>query len=151
MIWARLSRSARICFSMASRMSRGGLMSCSSTRFTFTPHLLLASSRMLAQLGVDGVAAGKALVQVQFADHVTQGGLGQLFDGQWQVLDLVHRLHGVHDLEVEQGVDLRAHVVLGDHVLLGEVVHGLAQVDAFLLHELHVLVAIGQVAAEAVR
>src|SRR6058998_692145 len=43
---ARRSRSARICFSIASRMSRGGLMSLSSTRLTFDPHLCVASSRI---------------------------------------------------------------------------------------------------------
>ena len=47
MIWARRVRSARICFSIASLMSVGGLMSCSSTRFTLTPHLLVASSKMV--------------------------------------------------------------------------------------------------------
>ena len=47
MIWARRVRSARICFSIASLMSVGGLMSCNSTRFTLTPHLLVASSRIV--------------------------------------------------------------------------------------------------------
>src|SRR2546422_899543 len=51
-IAARRSRSARICFSMASRMSRGGLMSLSSTRLTFAPHLCVASSRISRSLAL---------------------------------------------------------------------------------------------------
>src|SRR5436189_163958 len=51
-IAARRSRSARICFSMASRMSRGGLMSFSSTRLTFAPHLWVASSRISRSLAL---------------------------------------------------------------------------------------------------
>ena len=43
-ICARLLRSACICFSMAVNTDEGGVMSCSSTRFTFTPHLSVASS-----------------------------------------------------------------------------------------------------------
>ena len=43
-ICARLLRSACICFSMALSTLEGGVMSCSSTRFTFTPHLSVASS-----------------------------------------------------------------------------------------------------------
>src|SRR6058998_776874 len=49
---ARRSRSARICFSIASRMSRGGLMSLSSTRLTFAPHLCVASSRISRSLAL---------------------------------------------------------------------------------------------------
>src|SRR5437773_1908836 len=54
-IAARRSRSARICFSMASRMSRGGLMSLSSTRLTFAPHLCVASSRIARGLSMSGM------------------------------------------------------------------------------------------------
>jgi hypothetical protein len=111
--------------------------------------LWLASSRIVRSLALIGVAAGEALVQVQLADHVRSVVCVSFLDGHGQVLDLVHRLHRVHHLEVEQRVDLRHHVVLGDHVLLGEVIDRLAQVDALLAHELHVLVAVGQVAREA--
>src|SRR5436189_163961 len=51
-IAARRSRSARICFSIASRMSRGGLMSLSSTRLTLAPHLWVASSRISRSLAL---------------------------------------------------------------------------------------------------
>src|SRR5437899_203748 len=44
-IAARLSRSARICFSIASWMVFGGSIAFSSTRFTRTPHFPVASSR----------------------------------------------------------------------------------------------------------
>ena len=43
---SRRSRSARICFSMESWMSRGGMMFFSSTRFTLIPQGSVASSRM---------------------------------------------------------------------------------------------------------
>ena len=43
---ARFSRSAFICFSMASWISRGGMMFLTSTRLTLMPHLSVASSRM---------------------------------------------------------------------------------------------------------
>jgi hypothetical protein len=46
-IAARLSRSARICFSIASLMLIGGSMALISTRFTRRPHLPVASSRTL--------------------------------------------------------------------------------------------------------
>ena len=41
---ALLFLSACICFSMAISTLWGGMMSCSSTRVTFTPHLSVASS-----------------------------------------------------------------------------------------------------------
>ena len=41
---ARLSRSARICFSIESLMDGGGSMPFSSTRLTRIPHLPVASS-----------------------------------------------------------------------------------------------------------
>jgi len=41
---ARLSRSARICFSIASRMDGGGSIAFNSTRATRIPHLPVASS-----------------------------------------------------------------------------------------------------------
>src|SRR5438105_3211706 len=44
-IAARLSRSARICFSIASWIVAGGSIAFSSTRFTRTPHFPVASSR----------------------------------------------------------------------------------------------------------
>ena len=42
---ARRSRSARICFSIASWIDAGGSTAFSSTRFTRMPHLPVASSR----------------------------------------------------------------------------------------------------------
>ena len=54
-IAARFSRSARICFSMASRTSRGGLMFLISYRRTFTPQgsEALSSSLTTAKLMAD--------------------------------------------------------------------------------------------------
>lgn len=49
---ARRSRSARICFSMAWRMSRGGVTSWSSTRLTLTPHLSVAPSSVSRSLAL---------------------------------------------------------------------------------------------------
>ncbi len=90
----------------------------------------------VAQFGVDGVARSEGEIQGQFADHVTQRGLGEFLDRLGQVADLIHGLVGVGDLEIEQGVDVDGDVVAGDHVLAGEVVDRLAQVDA-VFHALH--------------
>ena len=46
-IASRRSRSARICFSIASLIASGGMMFFTSTRFTLIPHGSVASSRML--------------------------------------------------------------------------------------------------------
>ena len=43
---SRFSRSAFICFSMASRMAAGGVMFLTSTRLTLMPQASVASSRM---------------------------------------------------------------------------------------------------------
>ena len=82
-----------------------------------------------AQLGVDGVARGKRLIQLEFTDDVTQCGLRQLLDSVGQVIDLIHGLERVHNLEIQQCIDLGHYVILGNHVLLVEVVHLLTQVD----------------------
>ena len=82
-----------------------------------------------AQLGVDGVARGERLVQLKLADDVAQGGLRELLYCVGQVVNLVHGLERVDNLEVQQGVYLRLHVVFGYNVLLVEVVHLFAQVD----------------------
>lgn len=81
------------------------------------------------QARVDGVARREGLVELELADHVTQRGLGEFLQCVGQVVDLVHRFLGVDDLEIEQGVDLGGHVVLGDHLLRREVVDLFAQVD----------------------
>ena len=85
-----------------------------------------------AHLGVDGVAAGEALVQLQLADDVTQGGSGQILDGAHGILHAVGVQLGIGDLEVDDRVDLHGDVVLGDDRLGVEVRHLLLEAD--LLH-----------------
>ena len=83
-------------------------------------------------LGVDGVAGGQALVQLQLADDVAQGGGGEVLNGVHGILHAVGIQLGVGDLEIDHGVDLHGDVVLGDHRLGVEVCHLLLQAD--LLH-----------------
>jgi len=90
----------------------------------------------VAQFGIDGITGGEGVVQGELTDHVTQRGLGELFDGLGEVADLVNGFVGVGDLEIEQGVDVDGDVVTGDHVLTREVIDRLAQVDP-VFHPLH--------------
>ena len=138
-ITARLSRSARICFSIESLIDGGGSMPLSSTRLTRMPHLPVASSSTAAQAGVDLLAAGQRLLEVHAADDVAQRGHGELLDGLDVVGDLVRRGDRVGDLEVDDRVDRDDQVVLGDHRLRREGHHLLAQVDhvADLVDERH--------------
>ncbi len=69
------------------------------------------------------------MVQLHLADHIAQRGLRELLDRVGQVRNLVGRAHRVGDLGVDQRIDLDHHVVLGDHVLPREHVHGLPQID----------------------
>jgi hypothetical protein len=73
-----------------------------------------------AQLGVDLVAGGQRLLEVERSDDVTKRGDGQLLDALDEVGDLVHgRLclgHGV----VDDRVDADDEVVGGDHRLRRE-------------------------------
>ena len=70
-------------------MSLGGIMFFSSTRLTLMPQLSVASSQDGPHLGVDVVAAGEGLVQLQVADDVPQGGGGQILNGPHGVLHAV--------------------------------------------------------------
>ena len=73
-IAARLSRSARSCFSIASLIVVGGSIAFISTRFTRIP---LAGGRVehLAQPGVDGLPRREGALEVHRSDQVPQGGL----------------------------------------------------------------------------
>ncbi len=82
-----------------------------------------------AQLGVDLVATGQCLLEVQRADDVTKGRDRQLLDGLDVVLDLVGGRAGIGDLEVDDRVDGDGQVVRGDHRLRREADDLLAQVD----------------------
>ena len=55
--------------------------------------------------------------------------MGELFDSVRQVVDFIYRFEWIYNLEIEQCVDFRLHVVLGDNVLLGEVIHLFPEVD----------------------
>ena len=59
----------------------------------------------------------------------------EVFNGVGEVANFVDRLDGVHDLEINQGIDFCDDVVFGDHILLGEVVHVFPQVNAVLHFE----------------
>src|SRR5215210_1137883 len=87
-IAARRVRSACICFSIACWMSRGGMISLSSTLVTRMPHFSVTSSRTVRSL---------ALISSR----------------QVEVGDLVLGGAGVNDLVVDDGRDLHADVVVG--------------------------------------
>ena len=82
-----------------------------------------------AQLGVDPVAAGEGLLEVERADDITQRGHSELLDALDEVGNLVDRRLGVGHLEIEHGVDADDEVVRGDDRLGREGHHLLSQVD----------------------
>ncbi|MGY4348218.1 hypothetical protein ACVWXM_004685 [Bradyrhizobium sp. GM7.3] len=78
---------------------------------------------------VDFVAVRQHLVEIHRAHHRTDVGHGQHGDGLGQVRDLVARLGGIEHLKEGDAVDRHGGVVLGDHLLLGNVDHLLHHVD----------------------
>ena len=128
-IVARRSRSARICFSIASWMVPRRL---DRLELDAVDADAPAAGRLVehdAQLRVDVVAAGQRLLERQAADHVAQRGDGELLDRLQRVGDLVGRGLRVGDREVDDGVDPDHEVVLGDDRLRRERDDLLAQVD----------------------
>ena len=83
-----------------------------------------------AQLGVDRVARGQRLIQFHLTNDVSQGSLRELLNGIGQIVDLINSLERIHNLEIEQGIDLHLDIILGDDILLVEVVDLLSQVYA---------------------
>ena len=75
----------------------------------------------LAHLGVDDVAAGQALVELEIADEVTQRRCREVLDREDRLLDAVGVELRVGDLVVDDGVDLHGDVVLRDDGLRREV------------------------------
>ncbi len=88
------------------------------------------------QAGIDVLAVGQHLVQLHRADHGAQIGHGKLGDRAREVGDAVGGRRGVHHLDEDDGVDLHADVVLGDHLLLRHRQHLLHHADA-PAHRLH--------------
>ncbi len=68
---------------------------------------------------VELLPVGEQVVEVALADDGAQRGLGDLGDREAVVLDLDHRVGGVHDLEVDHRVHPDRHVVVGDALLGG--------------------------------
>ena len=81
------------------------------------------------QFGVDGVAAGECLVEFQFTNNVTQGCLREFLDSVGQVINLINSFEWVNNLEIQQCIDLRLHIILGNHILLVEVIDLLTQIN----------------------
>ena len=128
-IVARRSRSARICFSIASWTVRGGSTDFSSTRLTRMPQRPVASSSTARSWLLIVVARGQRLLERHAADHVAQRRDRELLDRLQRVGDLVGRRARVGDREVDDGVDADHEVVLGDHRLRRERDDLLAEVD----------------------
>ena len=81
------------------------------------------------ELGVDGIARSKGLIQLHLSDDVTQGGLGQLLYGVRQVVDFIHALERIHNLEIKQCINLHLDIILGNHILSVEVIHLFTKID----------------------
>ncbi len=96
----------------------------------FDPPLIGCFIQNGAQFHIDGVAGSQAFIQLQLTDDVPQGGLRQLLNGIGQVIDFVDRFDRVCDLEVNQRIDFRDHIVLRYDPLLGEIKNRFAQVHA---------------------
>ena len=75
------------------------------------------------------------LVPHKFADDITQRRLGQLLQGVGKIVDFIHRLFCIHNLEIEQRVDFSGHVVFRNHLLGREVVDLLPRVVWVLLKD----------------
>ena len=131
-----MSRSARICFSIASLMDCGGSIALISTRLTRIPHLPVASSSTprswLLMVSREVSVFSRSMAPID----VAQRGHGELLDRLQVVGDLIGRRPGVGDLEVQDGVDLDDQVVLGDdrlrlegHDLFAQVDHRVNPVD----------------------
>ena len=76
-----------------------------------------------AQLGVDVIAAGQGRVQLQFANHITQIGLGQFGGGVVEICHIINKLDRVGRLIVDDGINRHDHIVLRDHLLRRHVHH----------------------------
>ena len=77
-----------------------------------------------AHLGVDDVAGGQGLVELQIADDITKGGGGQGLHGDHRLLHAIGIELRIGDGEVDHGVDLHGDVILGDDGL-GRIVQDL--------------------------
>ncbi len=71
----------------------------------------------LLQLLVDRLALRQQVVQRGLAEHAAERGLRDLEGGADVVEHLQHGLPGAHNAEVDDGVHLHRHVVLGDRLL----------------------------------
>ena len=81
------------------------------------------------ELHIDGISRRQALIQFQFADDISEGGLRQLLNGIGQVVDFVNRFNRIYNLKVNQSIDLCDNVVFCNHALFREVKDCFAQID----------------------
>ena len=116
---------------MASRMSRGGIDILKLHTVDLDAPLVRGLVQDRPEFAVDRIPGRQRGVQVHLADDVTEGRLGELLDGFGKVRDLVHGLDRVRNLEVQKRIDLRDHIVVGDHVLSRKIVHRLPKIDPF--------------------
>jgi len=90
----------------------------------------------LPQQFIDAVAVGQQLVQFRLAQDTPQGGQGDLGGSLFVVHHLYHGILGIDDLEINYGIHLNGHVILGNH-LLGIDGDGLYP-DIYLNHPINV-------------
>src|SRR5712692_5822891 len=135
---ARLSRSAFICRDIASVISVGGSIFCTSTRVSFTPQALVASSSTLRRLVLMTSRATRVSSSARSPIRLRRVGLGKRGASVAEVLHFELGFHGVDHLVVHDRVHRHGHVVLGDHLLRIHADHLFAHVHPDqLVHKRH--------------
>src|SRR5690606_23359633 len=94
----------------------------------YTPAVGLGVKNFL-HVEIELLALGKHFIEIMFAQHGAQGGLGELAGGFQVMLHLNDRLFGSHHPEVNHRAYLHLHVVARNHVLAGNVHGDHAQID----------------------
>ena len=82
----------------------------------------------LAQFGVDDLPGSEGGVEIQVPNHIPQVGLGELGNRHDEASHVVLELDRVRGLVVDDCVHRYHHVVLGDHLLGGNIYHLLPHV-----------------------
>ena len=83
----------------------------------------------MQHLGIDLVALGQRLIQIQRTNRGADIGHHQIEDGHFQLRHFIRSLGRIQHLEIDHAIDFDHRVVLGNHVLTGHVHHLLHHVD----------------------
>ena len=130
MILERFSRSASACLAMARSMDSGRSTCLTSTLTTLTPQGSVRWSMMVWMRWLRASRCDEETVELDFAEHRAERGLGELRGLVDVVGDLDDRLGRVEHAQGDDGVDLDGDVVAGDDVLRRDFQDLLSQGDA---------------------